>query len=170
MTLQPTGPVTNLTGQVAVVTGGGRGIGRAIASALASAGASLALVARSEDQLGEAVDGIRASGGRAIAVSADVSDPHAVERMAGEVERALGGVDLLVNNAGDAGPIGPVAEIDPEHWWRCQEVNLRGPLLCSRAFLPGMIVRRGGRIVNVASGAGTSPSPTCRPTSSARRP
>jgi NAD(P)-dependent dehydrogenase (short-subunit alcohol dehydrogenase family) len=159
MTLQFIGPLPDLTGQVAVVTGGGRGIGRAIASALASAGAFVAIVARSEDQLAEAVDLIRASGGRAIAVSADVSEPRAVERMAEQVERALGPVDLLVNNAGESGPIGPVAEIDADRWWHCQEVNLRGPFLCCRAVLPGMVARRRGRIVNVASGAGTQAIP-----------
>jgi NAD(P)-dependent dehydrogenase (short-subunit alcohol dehydrogenase family) len=75
--------------------------------------------------------------------------------MVHEVEAALGPVDLLVNNAGSPGPLGPLAEADPDEWWRCLEVNLRGPLLCSRAVLPGMIARRSGRIVNVASGAGT---------------
>ena len=155
MTPQSLDPLIDLAGQVAVVTGGGRGIGREIASVLASAGAAVAIVARSEPQLSATVDLILASGGRAIAVPADVSDPCAVERMAREVECALGPVDLLVNNAGDSGPIGPVAEIDPDLWWHCQEVNLRGPLLCSRVVLPGMIARRRGRIVNVASGAGT---------------
>ena len=75
--------------------------------------------------------------------------------MVQEVERSLGPVDLLVNNAGLVGPIGPTWETDPDDWWRCLEVNLRGPMLCSRAVLPGMIARGGGRIVNVASGAGT---------------
>ena len=159
MTVESPEPLISLMGQVAVVTGGGRGIGRAIASALASAGASVAIVARSEHQLNETVDLILASGGRAIAVPADVSEPCAVERMAKKVERALGRVDLLVNNAGEAGPFGPVAEIDPDQWWRCQEVNVRGPLLCSRAVLPSMIARRSGRIINVASGAGTQAIP-----------
>src|SRR4051794_6871465 len=113
MTLPSIGLPISLAEQAAIVTGGGRGIGRAIASALASAGASVAIVARSEHQLNDTVALIRESGGRAIAVPADVSEPRAVARMATEVERALGRVDLLVNNAGEAGPIGPVAEIDP---------------------------------------------------------
>jgi NAD(P)-dependent dehydrogenase (short-subunit alcohol dehydrogenase family) len=75
--------------------------------------------------------------------------------MVTEVEISLGSVDLLVNSAGLAGPIGPTWETDPDEWWRCLEVNLRGPMLCSRAVLHGMIARGGGRIVNVASGAGT---------------
>ena len=115
----------------------------------------MAVVARSEDQLAETVRQITQLGSRAISVTADVSDPGAVERMVREVEKSLGSVDLLVNNAGLAGPIGPTWETDPDDWWRCLEVNLRGPMLCSRAVLPGMIARGGGRIVNVASGAGT---------------
>jgi NAD(P)-dependent dehydrogenase (short-subunit alcohol dehydrogenase family) len=145
----------DLTGQVAIVTGGGRGIGRAIALELASAGASVAVVARSRDQIAETVEGIARTGGRAIAVPADVSEPEAVGRMVREVERALGPVDVLVNNAGTAGPLGPIAETDPGEWWHCQEVNVRGPLLCTRAVLAGMVARRRGRIINIASGAGT---------------
>ena len=145
----------NLAGQVAIVTGGGRGIGKAIAMALARADASVAVVARSGDQLAGTAKEITEAGGRAISVTADVSDPGAVERMVVEVEKSLGSVDLLVNNAGLPGPIGRTWETDPDDWWRCLEVNLRGPMLCSRAVLPGMITREGGRIVNVASGAGT---------------
>src|SRR4029079_9248415 len=95
----------------------------------------------------------------AISVTVDVTDPGAVERMVREVEESLGSVDLLVNNAGSAGPIGPTWVTDPDDWWRCLEVNLRGPMLCSRAVLPGMIARGRGRIVNVASGAGTQAIP-----------
>jgi NAD(P)-dependent dehydrogenase (short-subunit alcohol dehydrogenase family) len=145
----------NLEGQVAIVTGGGRGIGKAIAGGLARACASVAVIARSPDQLAETVRQITELGSRAISVTADVSDPAAVERMVREVEKSLGSVDLLVNNAGLSGPIGPTWETDPDDWWRCLEVNLRGPMLCSRAVLPGMTARGRGRIVNVASGAGT---------------
>jgi NAD(P)-dependent dehydrogenase (short-subunit alcohol dehydrogenase family) len=144
-----------LTGQVAIVTGSGRGIGRAIARGLAAAGASVAVVARSQNQIAETVDDTAQAGGRAVAVPADVSVPESVEQMIRDVERALGPVGLLVNNAGVAGPIGPIAETDPGEWWRCQEVNVRGPLFCTRAVLPGMVARRRGRIINVASGAGT---------------
>jgi NAD(P)-dependent dehydrogenase (short-subunit alcohol dehydrogenase family) len=145
----------SLSGQVAIVTGGGRGIGRAIALGLAKVGASVAIVARSEDQLAETVKEITQLAARAISVAADVSDPTAVQRMVVEVEETLGSVDLLVNNAGLAGPIGPTSETDSNAWWRCLEVNLRGPMPCATAVLPGMISRGGGRIVNVASGAGT---------------
>jgi NAD(P)-dependent dehydrogenase (short-subunit alcohol dehydrogenase family) len=149
----------HLTGQVALVTGGGRGIGRAIAASLARAGAAVAILARSDDQLAETAAGIATAGGRAIALPADVTDRVAVEGAVAEVVRRLGPIDLLVNNAGIGGPVGPLADSDPDEWWRCVEVNLRGPLLCSRAVLPGMLARRNGRIVNVASGAGTRAIP-----------
>jgi NAD(P)-dependent dehydrogenase (short-subunit alcohol dehydrogenase family) len=139
--------------QVAIVTGGGRGVGRAIALALARVGARVGVVARSEEQLAETVRGIRAAGGEALAVVADVSDAASVERMAREVERTLGPVDLLVNNAGSVGPLGPMWEADPSDWWHSIEVNLRGPYLCSHALLPGMIQHRHGRIINVSTSA-----------------
>ena len=144
-----------LRSQVAIVTGAGRGLGRAIALALARAGARVGLVARSEEQLAETVGGVREAGGEALAVVTDVSDPAAVERMARQVERTLGPADLLVNNAGITGPLGPMWEADPGDWWRAIEVNLRAPYLCSRAVLPGMIERRYGRIINVSTGAAT---------------
>jgi NAD(P)-dependent dehydrogenase (short-subunit alcohol dehydrogenase family) len=144
----------DLTGQVAIVTGGGRGIGRAMALALAKAGAAVAVVARTEEQLAETVALIEQAGGRAIAITADVTDPQAVEQMVREVEQQLGPVDLLVNNAGAGEPGGPIWEIDPDQWWHVLDVNLRGPFLCSRAVLPSMIARRQGRIINTASSAG----------------
>ena len=144
----------DLGGQVAIVTGGGRGIGRAIAQGLASAGATVAVVARSADELAETVALIEQGGGRGIAVTADVTDQQAVEQMVREVDQQLGPVALLVNNAGHGGQVSPIWEVDPDEWWRCIDVNLRGPFLCSRAVLPGMIARGYGRIVTVASGNG----------------
>jgi NAD(P)-dependent dehydrogenase (short-subunit alcohol dehydrogenase family) len=149
----------DLSGQVALVTGGGRGIGRAIAAALARAGASVAVLARSAAQLDEVVSDITRTGGRAFACPADVTDRTAVESAVAAVGQTLGPIDLLVNNAGIGEPVGPLAEADPDEWWRCLAVNLRGPLLCSRAVLPGMLARGSGRIVNVASGAGTRAIP-----------
>jgi NAD(P)-dependent dehydrogenase (short-subunit alcohol dehydrogenase family) len=140
----------------AIVTGGGRGIGQGIALGLAKAGMPVAVTARSADQL---ADTVRLAEGAMIAVPADVADAASVRAMVQEVEGRLGPVDLLVNNAGTAGPLGPFWENDPEDWWRCLEVNLRGPFLCCREILPGMIARKKGRIVNVVSGAGCQAFP-----------
>ena len=145
----------DLAGQVAIVTGGGRGLGRAFASAFAAAGAAVAVIARSADQLSETVAQITEAGGHARAYTADVTDQNAAKQIIAEVERSLGPVDLLVNNAGTATPLGPITDVDLDQWWRCLEVNLRGPLLYCQAVLPSMIARRQGRIINVASGAGT---------------
>jgi len=144
----------DITGQVAIITGGGRGLGRAFATAVAAAGASVALVARSEGQLSEVTADIASAGGRAISFAADVADYTAASRIVDQVERQLGPVSLLVNNAGVATAVGPVAETEPRDWWRSFEVNMLGPYLYSRAVLPGMITVGRGRIVNVASGAG----------------
>jgi NAD(P)-dependent dehydrogenase (short-subunit alcohol dehydrogenase family) len=149
----------DLAGQVAIVTGGGRGIGRAMAQALAKAGAAVAVVARSADQLAETVALIEAAGGRALAVTADVTDQQAVEQMVSEVERQLGPVDLLVNNAAISGPCGPSWEVASDEWWRCMDINLRGPYLGTRAVLPGMTRRQRGRIITTSSGAGLGPWP-----------
>lgn len=144
---------TNLRGQVALVTGGSRGLGRAFAQALADAGAIVAVSGRSPDELAETVRRIEEKAGRAVALTADVTDREAVGRMVAEAERQLGPIDLLVNNAGVMAPIGPDWEVDPDHWWRTLEINVRGPQLCARAVLPGMIARRNGRIINISSGA-----------------
>lgn len=144
----------DLEGQIALVTGGGRGLGRAYAVALARAGAAVAVTARSKEQVDETAALIAEAGGRALAVAADVTDRRAVERLADQVERELGAISLLVNSAGVLLALGPLAELDPDEWWREVEVNLRGPLLCTRAVLPGMIARRQGRIINLASSAG----------------
>jgi NAD(P)-dependent dehydrogenase (short-subunit alcohol dehydrogenase family) len=144
----------NLSGSVAVVTGGGRGIGRLVAEALAEAGAAVAVTARSEDQLAETVASITGSRGVAIALPGDVSDPGSVTEAVHEVERRLGPVDLLINNAGISGPLGPTWEVDAGDWWQTFAVNLQGTFLFTHAVLPGMVVRRAGRIVNVSSNAG----------------
>jgi NAD(P)-dependent dehydrogenase (short-subunit alcohol dehydrogenase family) len=149
----------SLAGQVALVTGGGRGIGRATALALARAGALVAVAARSADQVRETVQVIEGTGGRALGQAADVTDQQAVEALVASVEERLGPIDLLVNNAGIIGDYGPAWEADPELWWRVMEVNVRGPFLCVRAVVPGMTARRRGRIVNLSSSAGLSHFP-----------
>lgn len=144
---------------VALITGGGRGLGRVFARALAGTGMRVAVAARSRDQLEETVRLVRAGGHPAIAVQADVTDEAAVEAMVAAVEAQLGPIGLLVNNAGAGPPFGPTWEQDAGEWWRTVEVNLKGPLLCARSVLRGMIQRRRGRIINVASGAGTRSIP-----------
>jgi NAD(P)-dependent dehydrogenase (short-subunit alcohol dehydrogenase family) len=144
---------------VAIVTGSGRGIGRAIAERLATAGASVAVLARTREQVTEAAHQIEQAGGHAIAIVADVADRQAVEQAVAQAERELGPVDLLVNNAAVVTPLGPVWEVDPDEWWRSIEINLRGPFLCARAVLPCMFARRRGRIVNVAAVAAYRTAP-----------
>jgi len=146
-----------LVGEVAIVTGGGRGIGRAIAQRLAQAGATTILVARSTAELQSAVSHIKNTGGQATYVRADVTDHTDVERMVGNVLAEFGSINLLVNSAGDPGPIAPVWEMDIDRWWYCMEVNLRGPFLCAKAVLPQMIKQGCGRIVNIASASGLEP-------------
>ena len=150
----------NLSGQVALVTGAGRGIGRAIAVALGDAGASVAICDKSEEEVATTAKAVRARGGIALAVPADVPDLGEVERMVTEVEAEMGPVDLLVNNAGVHGPVAPLVESGPDEWWQTMEVNVRGLLYCSLAVLGGMVERGHGRIVNLASGLGFVASPT----------
>jgi NAD(P)-dependent dehydrogenase (short-subunit alcohol dehydrogenase family) len=140
----------------ALVTGGGRGIGRGIALGLSNAGWSVAVTSRSQSELD---DTVRLASGHTIAVAADVADLDQVRSMVRRVEAELGPIDLLVNNAAIGGPFGPLWETDPEEWWRHQEVNLRGPMLCCREIVPGMIERKSGRIINVVSGAGCQAFP-----------
>jgi 3-oxoacyl-[acyl-carrier protein] reductase len=144
-----------LAGKVALVTGGGRGIGARIAAELAQAGMRVAVAARSREQIervAREIDG--------IAVQADVSDQAAVTEMASQVGRELGPVDVLVNDAGITGPPErrPIWEEDPADWWHVFEVNVLGAYLCCRAVLPGMVERGGGRIINLGSGAAYLPT------------
>lgn len=139
---------------VAIVTGGGRGLGRLVARALAHNGFAVGLVARSGDQLERTRELIEASGGVAAAIAADVGDERALRTAVARLRGRLGPVDLLVNNAGVPGPAGPSWEVDPGSWWETLEVNLGGTLASVRSVLPDMVARRRGRIVNITSHAG----------------
>jgi 3-oxoacyl-[acyl-carrier protein] reductase len=146
------GDTRELAGQVALITGGGRGIGRNTALELARAGAEVVVAARSSDEIEETAAEV---GG--LAVQCDVSDREQVERMVEQVESAYGKVDLLVSNAGIGIDEAAAWEVEPDDWWRVFEVNVLGVYLCCRAVIPGMLARGGGRIVNVASGAAYLP-------------
>ena len=146
---------SELEGQVALVTGGGRGIGAGVARELTSTGMRVAVSARTREEV-EAVAG--EIGG--LAITADVSDRAAVEAMVARVEAELGPIDLLVANAGIAVWEEHAWELDPPEWWRVFEVNVLGVYLCCRAVIPGMIERGRGRIVITASGAAYLPGST----------
>jgi 3-oxoacyl-[acyl-carrier protein] reductase len=142
----------DLQGQVALVTGGGRGIGRNVALELAADGARVAVAARSRDEIEETAQEING-----LAIECDVSDRVSVEHMVRLAESELGPIDLLVANAGISIDEDAAWEIDPADWWRVFEVNVLGVSLCCRAVIPGMRERGRGRIVNVASGAAYLP-------------
>jgi NAD(P)-dependent dehydrogenase (short-subunit alcohol dehydrogenase family) len=141
-----------LTEQIALVTGGGRGIGADIARELAAAGARVAVAARTREQVDDVANEI---GG--LALELDVTDRAAVERAVAETERELGPLTLLVANAGIGGPDGATWEVEPADWWRVQEVNVLGVHLSCRAVIPGMLARGQGRIVITGSGAAYLP-------------
>jgi NAD(P)-dependent dehydrogenase (short-subunit alcohol dehydrogenase family) len=139
-----------LAGRVALVTGGGRGIGRAIALALAADGAKVAVSARSQDQIEAAAGEIEAQGGEALAVGCDISDKEQVARMVDAVTTGLGPIDILINNAGASGSHKFLGHPD-ELWHRLLGINLTGTYYVSKAVAPGMVERGWGRIVNIAS-------------------
>ncbi|MDT0509778.1 SDR family oxidoreductase [Novosphingobium sp. MMS21-SN21R] len=160
----------DLTGQVAIVTGGGRGIGRAIALGLAKAGAAVMVSARSTNEIEETAEMIRAAGGKATACAADVSDLAAVKAMLAATEAELGAPSILVNNAGGGvpGSSGPFEKIEPEGITAGIERNLVAAMILSRLVLPGMLERKRGHIINVASGAGMLGMPFIAPYSVAK--
>ena len=142
-----------LAGEIALVTGGSKGIGLSIAKTLAVHGATVAIIGRSRVDLDAAVESIGAAG-RVRAYAADVTDPSAMGAVVSEIEDGIGPISLLVNNAGMIGPIGPLADVDHGEWWRTVAVNLQGPALCMRLVLPRMFARLRGRVINLVSGAG----------------
>jgi NAD(P)-dependent dehydrogenase (short-subunit alcohol dehydrogenase family) len=140
---------------VALITGGGRGLGQAFAIALAKNGTNVAVAARNEGELNATVALLQAVGVEALGIPTDVTDQEAVRHMIATTEEKLGPISLLVNGAGVSAPFGPTWETDPREWWRNIEVNLKGPMLCCHEVAKGMVQRRRGRIINVASAAGT---------------
>jgi NAD(P)-dependent dehydrogenase (short-subunit alcohol dehydrogenase family) len=149
-----------LEGKIALVTGGGRGIGRAVAFAFAREGAEIAVVARTDAEVERVAADVRDECGvRTMHATCDVSDAESVRRAFAVVAETFGrGADILVNNAGIA-ESAPVMRTDDAHWRRHLAVNLDGTFYCTRAALPAMIERGWGRIINVASIAGKTGAP-----------
>src|SRR5260221_9600079 len=146
----------SLEGRRALVTGGGRGIGRATALLLAKAGADVALSARTRSELDRVAEEVRALGRTAVAVTADVGKPEDVRALFRSARETLGGIDILVANAGIA-PSAPLVKTSDETWSQVMAVNLSGPFYCLRGALPGVAERGAGRVGVGASIAGTAP-------------
>lgn len=144
---------TPLAGRGAVVTGGGRGIGAAIAESLAGAGADVVVAARTPEEIERVAGGLRGRGARAWAVPCDASDEESVRLLAEAARKHLGSVDVLVNSAG-VGASAPLRKIALAEWNLVMAANATSTFLCSREFVPGMVERGWGRVINVASIAG----------------
>jgi NAD(P)-dependent dehydrogenase (short-subunit alcohol dehydrogenase family) len=151
--------VNDLKGQVALITGGGRGLGREYALELSRAGARVAVLARTHEQLDSTVEAIRLEGHSALAIPADVTDRKAVQAAVGRVTETLGPIDLLVSNAGKCPPFGETWTKDADDWWQTIETNIRGSINCFNAVIPTMIERRRGRVILVASSRALQGSP-----------
>ncbi|MGI9050571.1 MAG: SDR family NAD(P)-dependent oxidoreductase [Rubrobacteraceae bacterium] len=145
------------TGRVALVTGGGRGIGAATAKLLAHQGASVAIAARTAEEVASVAREISASGGEVFPLTMDVTDEGSVASGIGRILDELGPVTILINNAGASGTPLPVAASDTTEWRRLLDVNVTGPFLCARAVLPRMANENWGRIINVSSAAARHP-------------
>jgi len=162
MTLGKHDPRAALAGRVAVVTGASRGIGEATTLELARQGATIVLIARSTSDrpdrslpgtLDETVEAVRALGGEALAIPADISIDDDIERIRATTIEHFGGCDVLVNNAAIAA-IGPFRDLTPQKWDKVFAVNVRAPMMLAQAFLPGMVEKGWGRIINISSNAG----------------
>jgi 3-oxoacyl-[acyl-carrier protein] reductase len=148
-----------LSGQVAVVTGAGRGIGAAIARRMSTLGANVVLCGRSMKPLQATASQITALGGRAKVTQCDVTNLNSVQALAGFVEQTFGRTDILVNNAGVGAFAAPLHELTPEEWEKVLNTNLRGVYYCIRSFAPMMIRAKTGHIVNISSLAGKNALP-----------
>ncbi len=148
-----------LAGKVAMITGAGGGIGAAVALGFAKEGADASLIDLSESGIGQTAEKIRALGCRATTIQADISREDDVAGAVAETLDTLGRIDVLVNNAAIAGPIGPLEELSLAEWCEALDVNLTGQFLCAKAVIPQMKAQGEGRILNVASILGEKPTP-----------
>ena len=149
----------NLSGRVAVVTGASRGIGEAIARAYAEAGAAVVLASRTQEALDEVARSIEEDGGQALPVACHTGDPEAIGALVERTTAELGGVDVLVNNAGTNPHFGPILTAEESHWDKTYEVNVKGYAAMAKACVPAMRERGSGKIVNIASIVGLAPHP-----------
>jgi NAD(P)-dependent dehydrogenase (short-subunit alcohol dehydrogenase family) len=149
-----------LRGQVAVITGASRGLGRVYAEKLAGLGARVVLMARNRDTLDSVAAAIRANGGEAVAIVADVTDQISVTRAFADVDANLGCVDLLINSAGNLGVTGASWELEAMAWWDTMALHLLGSFHCMQEAMRRMVGQGGGRIINLASHAGAFRWPT----------
>jgi NAD(P)-dependent dehydrogenase (short-subunit alcohol dehydrogenase family) len=152
---------TTLEGQNCLVTGAAQGLGQVTALALSHAGAAVGVSDINGVGLAETVDQIEKGGGRVMSHVTDISDPQSAQGLARAVQQDLGPLDLLVNNAAILGPVGLPWEVDTQEYWSTFVVNMRGSFLITRAFLPAMLERRQGRIIDVVSGAVSLPYIHC---------
>ncbi len=154
-----TGANFDLTGKVALVTGGSRGIGLAIAEAYAAAGAKVAVASRKQEAVDEAAAALRHAGGDALALTAHTGDAADVAALVERVVAHFGGIDILVNNAATNPHFGPFLSAEDSHWDKILDVNVKGYFRVAKACVPVMRARGGGKIINVASVAGLEPQP-----------
>lgn len=146
-----------LDGKVAAVTGAGTGIGREISLRMAAEGADVVLTGRSVAAMEDVAAQVRAAGRRALVVRVDLAEPASIDAAAKAAQDEFGGVDVLVNNSGVAGPTKPLWEIDVDEWEETFRVNVTGTFLACKAFVPGMIARGSGAIVVLGSMTGKRP-------------
>jgi len=143
-----------LKDKVAIITGGGRGIGREIALAFAREGADVVVSGRQRDVLEQTANEIEGFGGRPVVSVTDVGDEFQVIKMVETANESFGRIDILVNNAGIAGPTSPLSNLSRESWDEVMRVNLTSAFLCARAVIPQMVEQRSGKIINISSVAG----------------
>ena len=148
-----------LKGKVAIITGGGRGLGRAIAFAMAKEGARIVVMSRSKEEIEEVAHKVRDFGGEELSVPGDVSREADVLNMINETLNRFSTVDILVNNAAILGPAKFLSDTDFKAWRKTIDINLNGVFLCTWAVLPIMAEQRSGKIVNISSGLGQMPFP-----------